>query len=114
MNVVRDDRIVLRHSRSTDTLTHRNTHMLGWGSAKWSQDERLRIVGIEHVEARPVVVRQALRNDLDDEVLQRRKIVCGLRKRAYFGKNLIECTLGHTSILRLCSAPLRARRTSRI
>ena len=74
MNVVYDDRVILRHSGSADTLIHRNAHMLSRRSAKWSQDKRLWIVGIEHVESRPVVVGQASRNNLDDEVLQRREI----------------------------------------
>jgi hypothetical protein len=100
VNIVHADRIVLRDCGSADSLTHGNTHMFGWRSAKRSQDEHLRIVRIEHIEARPGVVRQALPNNLDDEVLQRRKIAGGFRKFAYFGKNLSEGIVGHASILR--------------
>ena len=42
--------------------------MLSWRSVKRSQDKGLRIAGIEHIKARPVVVGQVLRNDLDDEL----------------------------------------------
>ena len=86
--------------------------MFGWGSAKGSQDKQLRIVGIEHIKARPVVVGQALRNDLDDEVLQGRKIVRGPRKCAYLGKNLGEGILGHSSILQERRHPWRFPRIS--
>jgi hypothetical protein len=99
MNVVYDHCIVLRHSGSADSLAHGNTHMFGWRSVKPSQDKRVRIDRIEHIKARPVVVGQALRNDLHYEALQRRKIVCGLRKCAYLGKNLSEGILGHPLIL---------------
>src|SRR5580698_1713149 len=83
--------------------------MLGWRSTKWSQDKGLRVFGVEHVEARPVVVAQPIWNDLNDEVLQRHEIARSLCECAYFRKNLCKGVLAHASILRLscfCSAPL--------
>src|ERR1700691_1489454 len=93
MNVVHNHCLVLCHSGSADSLIRWNADMFGWRSAKSTQDKRLRIGGIEHIEARPVVVGQALWNNLDDEVLQRGKIVCGVRKCTHFGKNLGEGVL---------------------
>jgi hypothetical protein len=43
-----------------------------------------------------------IRNDLNDEVLQSREIVCGFLKCAHFGKDLSKDDLRHVSILHLC------------
>jgi hypothetical protein len=65
-----NQRVALRHGCAVDSLIHRDRYALGWSSAKWPKDEHLGIVGIDHIDARPVVVRQALRNELNNEFLQ--------------------------------------------
>src|ERR1700722_10598684 len=109
MNIVHNDRFIPGNSRTADSLAHWNAHMLGWRSAKRAERKGLRIVRVEHVETGPVVVGQAIWNDLNDEVLQRRKIARSLCKCAHFGKNLGKGVLAHASILRLScfyAAPL--------
>ncbi len=69
VNIVHNYRIVLRDWRAADSLAYRNANVLGRSAAKRPENKHLRVIGIEHVEARPVVIRQALRDDLDNEVL---------------------------------------------
>ena len=101
VHIVDNDRVILGDSRSADSLVYWNTDMFGWRSMKGPKDKHLRIVGIEHVEAGPVVIRQAVRNHLNDEALQSPKVGRGFRKGLYFRKNLSERFLRHALILRL-------------
>ena len=66
---------------------------------KRPQDERIRVVGIEHVEARPVVVRQARWNELNDESLQRRDVSCCPGRPFYLRQDLGKRGVRHLSIL---------------
>lgn len=93
-----------RHSRAAGSLTHRDKHVLSRSSAKWTKEKHRRIIGIEHIEACPVIVRQPLRDDLDDEILQNRKVAREFGMCIYFRKNLVKGilrgVLGHASIVR--------------
>jgi hypothetical protein len=51
----------------------------GMGWSKWAEEKGLRVIGVEHVEARPIVGEQAIWNDLNDKVLQSPEVICGLR-----------------------------------
>ncbi len=70
MDVVDDDGLILRYGGSADALVDRDACVFRGRAVEGGEDEHFRVVGVEHVEAGPVVMRQARRNDVDDEVLQ--------------------------------------------
>lgn len=70
VDFVYDDRLILRDGCPADALVDGDACVFCGRAAEGAEDEHLCIVGVEHVKAGPVVVRQARRNDVDDEVLQ--------------------------------------------
>lgn len=70
MDVVDDDGLVLRYGGSADALMDGDACVLGGRATEGAEDEHFSVVGVEHVEACPVVMRQVRRDDVDDEVLQ--------------------------------------------
>ena len=70
MDIVNDDGLVLRDGGSADALVDGDACVVRGGSVEGAEYEHFRVVGVEHVEASPVVMREARRNDVDDEVLQ--------------------------------------------
>src|SRR5204863_8268438 len=70
VHVVHDNSRSGRSSGATDALVERNTRVWRSSAAKWAEDEHVGVIGIEHVEADPVVARKLFVQQADDGVHQ--------------------------------------------
>lgn len=66
MDVVDNDGLSLRDRGATDTLIERNAVVRCRSANKRAQDKGVLILGIENVEAHPVVIRHSLREGMAD------------------------------------------------
>ena len=70
VHVVHDNSLSARSSRATDALVERNTRVWRSSAAKRAEDKHVGVIGIEHVEADPVVARELFVQQADDGVHQ--------------------------------------------
>lgn len=71
VDIVHDNGLARSDSRSADALSDGNTHMRRRFANERTEQQRLGIAGIEHVEAGPIVMRKVLSDGCDDSLLQR-------------------------------------------
>src|SRR5580698_3682626 len=72
--------------------------MVGGRAAEGAEDENVLVGGVEHVEAYPVVIGEALGNDADAELLQRGEVLGGRGEGADFRDDFLEGWIFHSSI----------------
>src|SRR5665213_3918389 len=94
-DIINNDGFALSNGCATNSLCDRNSHVLCRRTAKGPKHKDVRVVGVEHVEADPVVKGQALGDARYAEFLQLGKILGSVSELANIRQNPLKIKNTH-------------------